>query len=111
MEAAADANVKTPAGIKYKAAFEKKYRKLVQQCDKADGNDIDNMETLTSVGVNGAIEDMKIYSNSVVAMCVYQKLQAFKQQNAKPFPAPPQGSYWIRLDLTKADFGPVALNQ
>lgn len=108
MEDAADANLKTPGGPRYKAEFEKKYRKLVQQCDKADGNDIDNMETLTSVGLEGTVEDMKIYSNSVVAMCIYQKLQASKQQKSRTFPAPPHGSYWIRLDLTKADFSSVA---
>jgi len=51
---------------------------------------------------------MKIYSNSVVAMCVYQKLQAFKQQKNREFPAPPKAPYWVRLDLTKADFSPVA---
>jgi hypothetical protein len=108
-EQAAEANAKTPEGRRYRAAFEKKYKKLVQQCGKADGNDIDNMETLTSVGVDGTVEDMKIYSNSVVAMCVYQKLQAFKQQKSREFPAPPLAPYWIRLDLTKTDFSPVAV--
>jgi hypothetical protein len=111
MEDAAEANIKTPEGVRYRAVFEKKYRKLVQQCDKTDGNDIDNMETLTSVGIEGTVEDMKIYSSSVVGACVYQKLQAFKQQKSKAFPFPPQGSYWIRLDLTKADFTPVAVKQ
>ena len=108
IEDAAAANVKTPEGTRYQSAFERKYRKLAQQCSKTDGNDIDNMETLTSVGTDGTVEDMKIYSNSVVAMCVYQKLQAFRQQKGHVFPAPPQALYWVRLDLTKADFSPVA---
>lgn len=108
MEKAAEANLKTEEGSRYRTVFEKKYRKIVQQCDKTDGNDIDNMETLTSVGLDGVIQDMKIYSNSVIAMCVYQKLQAFKQQKTHAFPAPPHDGYWVRLNFTKSDFSPVA---
>ena len=108
IEQAAEANAKTPEGTRYKTIFEEKYIKLVEQCEKTNGNDIDDMETLTNLGTDGTVEDMKIYSTSVVGGCVYQKLQAFKQQKTRAFPAPPQAPYWMRLDLTKTDFSPVA---
>jgi Domain of unknown function (DUF4034) len=112
MEAAADANMKTPEGPRYKASFEKTYRALVQECVRTDGSTIDRwegrFEALTSVGKNGAVEDSKIYSMGTVVTCMYDKLRALQFTKKKTFPPPPEAPYWVRLDLNWADFAPVA---
>jgi hypothetical protein len=108
IEAAAEANIKTPEGLRYKASFEKRYRELVQQCVKTAGTSFDKFETLTSVGANGTVDDMKIYWNGFAAVCVYQTLRTAQQQKTSLFPAPPQVPYWIRLDLDAGEFTPVA---
>jgi hypothetical protein len=112
MEAAADANMKTPAGPRYKASFEKTYRALVQECVRTDGSNVDqwdgSFEALTRVGTEGAVEDSKIYSRGPVVTCLHNKLRGLQQTKANTFPPPPQASYWVRLDLNWADFAPVA---
>jgi hypothetical protein len=44
MESAADANMKTPAGPRYKASFEKTYLGLLQECARTGGSSIDKWE-------------------------------------------------------------------
>ncbi len=112
MEAAADANMKTPAGPRYQASFEKTYRGLLQECVRTDGSGIDRWEgkfkVLISVGAKGTIEDHNIYSMGPVVTCLDNKIQALKLTRKRVFPPPPQAPYWVRLDLHWADFAPVA---
>ena len=112
MEAAAEANMKTPEGPGYKTSFEKAYRGLVQECVRTDGGGVDRwegkFEALTSVGPKGTVEDSKVYSMGPVVTCLHQKLQTLQQERATPFPQPPQAPYWVRLDLSWAEFAPVA---
>jgi Domain of unknown function (DUF4034) len=108
MEASADANMKTPEGLRYRAAFEKPYRELVRQCVQPSDGDAGKFKAFTNVGVKGTVEDVRIFWNSPAAMCVYEKLRELQQQQASPFPPPPQAPYWVRLDLDWADFAPVA---
>jgi hypothetical protein len=42
-----------------------------------------------------------------VVTCLGKKLYGFKQENATPFPPPPQAPYWIELHLDWADFAPA----
>lgn len=104
MESNASANLKTPEGIRYKAAFEQKYRKIIASCMKTGGDFPGSFETLTGVGAKGTIEEVRIYWNGVAAVCMYQRLLTLKQKQAKAFSAPPKTPYWIRLDLNEADF-------
>jgi hypothetical protein len=108
IEQAADANMKTPEGLRYKASFEKPYKELVQQCVRPGDQDVGKFKALTSVGASGTVEDIRIYWNSPASMCVYEKLRALQQEKATPFPPPPQAPYWVRLDLDWADFAPIA---
>jgi len=112
MESAAEANMKTPAGPRYKASFEKTYLGLLQECARTGGSSIDKWEgkfkVLTSVGAKGTVEESKIYSMGPVVDCVDDKMQALKLTKKRLFPPPPQAPYWVRLDLDWADFAPVA---
>jgi len=108
MEEAAEANMQTPEGPRYRLSFEKQYKEFVRQCVRAEGGSSDKFETLTSVGATGTIEDIKVYWNGPAAICVYQKLHTLQQVKATPFPVPPKAPYWIRLDLDAAEFAPVA---
>ena len=112
MEAAAEANMRTPEGSRYKASFEKTYRGLLQECVRSDGASVDKwegtFEVLTSVGARGTVEDNRVYSMGPVVGCLNQKLLTLHQEKATPFPAPPQAPYWVRLDLDWAEFAPVA---
>jgi hypothetical protein len=112
MEAAADANMKTPAGPRYQASFEKTYLGLLQECVRTDGGSVDRWEgkfkVLISVGAKGTIEDNKIYSMGPVVTCLDDKMHALQLTKKRVFPPPPQAPYWVRLDLDWADFAPVA---
>jgi hypothetical protein len=112
MEAAADANMKTPAGPRYKASFEKTYVGLLQECVRTNGSSIDRWEgkfkVLISVGAKGTVEDNNIYSMGPVVTCLDDKMRTLQLTKKKIFPPPPQAPYWVRLDLDWADFAPVA---
>jgi hypothetical protein len=104
----AEANAKTPEGSRYAIAFANTYRQLVEQCTNEIGNNFKSLQTLTSAGLGGTITDMSVVSDGPINVCVFQKLQAFRQQKKAVFPSPPRTPYWVRLDFTKADFDPVA---
>jgi Domain of unknown function (DUF4034) len=114
IEETAAANEKTPEGVRYKAAFEKTYRELVQQCVRSDGGSVTQWQgkfkTLTNLGSKGTVEDIRIQSMGPVVTCLGQKLYSFKQENATPFSPPPQAPYWIELHLDWADFAPIQPN-
>jgi hypothetical protein len=106
LEAEAEANMRTPAGSRYKASLEKKFKELLQQCVLTQGPSVGTLETLTSIGANGTVEGANVYGPGGV--CVYQKLLALKGTRAQAFPPPPQAPYWVKLDLDWAEFAPVA---
>jgi hypothetical protein len=111
-EAAAQANLQTPEGAHYKAAFEKTYRELLQDCARTDGSTVTEWKgkfaAMTSVSASGAPQDGWIDSMGPVVMCTYRKLRASVQEKTPLFPPPPQSPFWIKLDLDWADFAPVA---
>ena len=111
-EAAARANMQTPEGARYKVAFEKTYREFVQQCVHTEGSSVAHwegtIETLTSVGAKGTVEDISIDPMGTIINCLRLKMRAFPQDKAMAFPPPPQAPYWVRLDLDWADFAPLA---
>lgn len=104
IERAADANMKTPEGLRYRAAFEKSYKQVVQQCVRPEGGDVGKFKALTNVGANGTIEDIRIYGSDPAAMCLYEKLRALQQAQATPFPPPPHAPYWVRFDFDGTEF-------
>lgn len=112
IEAAAEANSKTPEGTRYQASVEKTYRGFLQECVRTDSAGVESwqgkFEVLLTIGAQGTVEDNKIYAMGPVAVCTYHKLLNLKEQHAKIFPAPPQAPYLVRLDLDWADFAPVA---
>lgn len=112
LEAAAEANLQTPEGLRYQASFEKTYRGFVQDCVRTDGASVQTwqgkFEVLISIGAKGTVEENRVYSIGPVVACLYQKLHMLQQEQAAPFPPPPHAPYWVRLDLDWADFAPVA---
>jgi hypothetical protein len=108
IQAAADANMKTPEGLRYQATFEKPYRELARQCVRPEGGDVGRFVALTNVGAQGTVEDIRISGNDPAASCLYEKLRALQQAKTPAFPPPPQAPYWVRLDLDWADFARVA---
>jgi hypothetical protein len=111
VEAAAKANQQSPEGARYKLAFQKTYSELVQQCVGIKGGSLaqwDNViETLTSVGAKGTVEDVKLKLKFPVEMCLEEKLRTFQREKTMLFPPPPQAPYWVKLDLDWADFAPA----
>jgi hypothetical protein len=104
LEDTANANMNTAEGIRYRASFEKPYKELVQQCVEKKGSDVGKFKTFTRVGANGTAEEFGIYWNNDASRCMGEKLLAFRNTKATPFPAPPQAPYWVRLDLNWEDF-------
>src|SRR6266436_7696609 len=114
IEDAAKADEQTPEGAGYKAAFERTYRELLQNCVLTDGGSVTQwegrFETLTNLGANGAVEKFGIQSMGPVVTCLGKKLQTSQQQNASLFPPRPHAAYWVELRLDWAEFAPVAAN-
>jgi hypothetical protein len=112
METSAQANMHTPEGSRYKLSFEKTYTELVQQCVRTDGATQTEwkgkFKTFTQVGAKGTIENLAIYAMTPVTMCVRRKLGLAWRDKSPVFAPPPQGPYWIALELDWADFVPVA---
>jgi hypothetical protein len=112
MEVAAQANMQTPEGSRYKESFEKTYRELVQQCVHTDGGSDTPSEgkfkTFTQVGAKGTIEADAIYAMNPVTVCVRRKLGLASRDKSAVFAPPPLAPYWVALELDWADFVPVA---
>ena len=110
-EAKAAANEQTPEGARYEKAFERKYREVIQQCVRSDGGSVaewkGEFKTLTNLGAKGTVEDFRIQSVGPVVACLAAKLHDFREENATPFPPPPQAAYWVELHLDWGDFAPI----
>lgn len=104
-EAEAEANMRTPEGSCYRVYVEKELRELAQQCVLTQGPTAGMLETLTSVGAKGTVQDVTVYGPR--GECVYQKLLSLQGNGARLFPPPPQAPYWVKLNLDWADFPPV----
>jgi hypothetical protein len=111
IEDAAKADEQTPEGARYKAAFERTYRELLQNCVLTDGGSVTEWQgkfkTLTNLGASGAVEKFGIESMGPVVTCLGKQLQTSQQQNATLFPAPPHAAYWVELRLDWAEFAPA----
>jgi hypothetical protein len=85
---------------------------LLEKCVVTDGSDVTEWEgkfkTLTVLAANGRVEKFGIRSMGPVVTCLAKEMYSFQQENATPFPPPPQGSYLVELNLDWAEFAPVA---
>jgi len=106
IEAAAEANMRTVEGSRYKATFEGKLRELAKQCVLTQGASVGQLEALINVGAKGTVEDVTVGGPGGV--CVYEKLRALQQENVPPFPPPSHAPYWVKIDMDWAEFTPVA---
>lgn len=107
IETAALTNVQTPEGSRYHDSVQKTYSELAGQCVNIQGGSGENFRTLISVGANGNIEDVRIYSTDAVAVCVYQKLYTAQQEKVSLFPTPPRAPYWVMVDRSTAEKSPI----
>ena len=99
-EQAADANLHTPEGQRYKTAFDEKIRSWMQPCiEELAGSDLGNFELLLKVGKEGTIEYLTGHGYSPIMPCLGPKLDNFRMSKQAVFPAPPQPDYWVRFDL------------
>lgn len=111
-EEQAQANSQTPEGARYHVAFEKSYREMLRDCVQSDGAAVSSwqgkFETLARVGANGSFEDGGINSMGPVVQCIYQKMRSSLEDKSPLFPAPPKGSYWVRIDFDWSELAPTA---
>jgi hypothetical protein len=110
MESAAATSTQTPDGAAYKAILEEKFRGIAQQCAKGGGAFPQKFETLVRLGTKGNVEEVKLYANGPLPVCLYQTLVG-SQEGAPLFPPPPQAPYSMRFDLDAATLTPVVSKQ
>jgi len=110
MEDAAETNAQTSEGLRYRDSFEQTLKGMAQKCVSEAGGSLDKFKAFVSVGAKGNVEDLRIYSNNPIAICLYQTLLDAKRKEATPFPQPPQAPYWMKLDVDVATLTPVASN-
>jgi hypothetical protein len=65
-------------------------------------------ETLIRIAANGSVENAQFNNTGPVVACIYKKVHSSQQDKSPLFPAPPMGSYWVRIDFDWAEFAPVA---
>jgi hypothetical protein len=109
-EESAEANLRTPDGQRYNAAFAEKIHTWMQPClDGAAGSDLGSFELLIKVGKEGTIEEITGGGNSPLMSCLGHKINDFRLSKQAVFPPPPQPDYWVRLDFNQADAASAAL--
>jgi hypothetical protein len=112
LEGAAEYYMHTPGGPLYKESVEKTYRGFAQECVRTRGTPKQSwdgkFEVLINIGPSGTLEDQRVYSEGPVVSCLYDKLQAVRQGKVVLFPQPQMAPYWVRMDLNRAEFAPLA---
>jgi hypothetical protein len=99
----AEANLRTPEGVKYLAAVEEMLAPYMQQCAQANPGDLQKFEFVTSVLENGRPTLLWIAQETPVANCLLQKFVQITPNHEK-LPPPPRSPYWIKLELDPAKF-------
>lgn len=110
MEADAESSTKGADGAHYKSAVEEKLHAIAQQCAKGGGAFPQQFETLVRIGAKGNVEEVKIYANGPLPICLYQTLMSSRDGDAL-FGPPPQAPYSIKLDLDAATMAPAVSKQ
>lgn len=110
LESDAESNAQSPKGAKYRAAFEEKFRALVKQCSQGGGAFPDKFETLIRVDSKGVPEEVRIYSNGPLPMCLYQTLVGVPREKRPSFAAPPEAPYSIKIEVDATAFSRTAQN-
>jgi hypothetical protein len=99
-EDTAEANLHTPEGKSYNAAFATKIETWMQACVEAlAGKDPRTFELLIKVGKDGTINDITGGGDSPLMPCLGHQLNDFRISKQAVFPPPPQPDYWVRFDL------------
>jgi hypothetical protein len=104
IRSAADANMQTAQGVRYKKDFEQKFAKFMQPCVQNAGSDLEKFEFMIKVGKQGTVEGLWMPDGTVVAVCLFQTLSQTELKKEKVFPRPPQPSYVVDLKLDPASF-------
>lgn len=100
----AEANLQTPEGQRYKAAFEERIHTWMQPCvDALAGKDSRTFELLVKVGKEGAIDDMTGSGGSPLMPCLANQLNGFRLSKQVVLPPPPQPAYWVQVDPNPED--------
>jgi hypothetical protein len=100
----AEANLQTPEGVRYVAAFEEKLAPLVQQCVQANPEDREKFEFVMAAAEDGSALPSWISRPTPVEKCLIEKFRPFPTAADKRFPIPPKSPYWVKLDLDPAKF-------
>ncbi len=99
-EDTAEANLHTPEGKSYNAAFATKIETWMQPCVEAlAGKDPRTFELLIKVGKEGTINEITGGGDSPLMPCLGHQLNDFRLSKQAVFPPPPQPDYWVRFDL------------
>jgi len=105
----AEANLQTPEGRRYQAAFEEKIHAWKQACTQESADsDHGKHELLAKVGKEGTVEDMTGIGSTRLGFCLARKLAESEVSKRAVFPPPPQADYWVRFDLNLEDAASAA---
>jgi hypothetical protein len=108
-EEAAEANLLTVEGQRYKAAIDRTIESVIPECIKENGVQTGNFEMLFHIQKDGMIGTVTTVGINRVGFCVMQKIQTTGSQNRAAFPPPPKPDYWVRYDLLPENFPSQAM--
>jgi hypothetical protein len=98
-EDAAEANMQTPAGQRYRAAVDEKMNSLIPPCVKESGSVPGKFEILLKIEKEGLAYAVASVGANPVGFCLIQKANDPRPDHPTPFPPPPHSGYWVRFDL------------
>jgi len=108
-EERAEANLQTPEGRRYQAAFDEKIQTWIQACTQESADsDHGKHELLAKVGKEGTVEDMTGIGSTRLGFCLARKLAESEVSKQAVFPPAPQADYWVRFDLNLEDTASAA---
>jgi len=98
--AEAEANVKSPEGQAYRAAFDPKFVVYERACVSEAKGDTAKFDFLVQIGENGTIEDGHPDKQpTAFAMCLMKNLYDAYVKKETPFPPPPKAPYRLLLEI------------
>jgi hypothetical protein len=109
-EESAEANLHTPEGQRFNAAFADQIHAWMQPCaEDLAGADLGYFELLIKVGKEGTIDEITGGGNSPFMSCLGHKITGFRTSKQTVFPPPPRPDYWVRYDFNSENSTSAAL--
>jgi hypothetical protein len=99
---AAEVNLNTVAGARFKIALESKLHTSTQACIDSASDKGGEFQMLILLNKNGKVERAYMDPFTMVSQCLMAKLAEYYGPRAPVLLVPPQDAYWMKIDIDPA---------